>query len=204
MTDLNCYIFNTGTGLGTLFGINNPDADLIHVAHSVSKVNADGFLQIDSDDGNESSYGMEIWMIDKQFAACIKNVGRDCFSGTLADSVFGDAQIGIISISEFDAAFKNHLQNWEYRTANSTDDLDRKYKIDTPNLTTYFDGNSDLHILYSDMTETWDFRCDGYAILVDSSDPDRGIGDDLVGQFIGDSGVIARDVFDKAFAKLKS
>lgn len=66
---------------------------------------------------------------------------------------------------------------------------------------TYRNGNDQLVILYSDMTETWDFRCDGYAILVQSSDYDRGIGDDLVGQFLGDSLVIEKELFDNELRK---
>lgn len=66
---------------------------------------------------------------------------------------------------------------------------------------TYRNGNDELVILYSGHTETWDFRCDGYAILVKTSDEDRGIGDDLVGQFLGDSGVIERELFDRELLK---
>lgn len=68
-------------------------------------------------------------------------------------------------------------------------------------MNSYRNGNDQLVILYSSHTETWDFRCKDYAILVDTTDEDSGIGDDLVGQFLGDSGVIEKELFDREFAK---
>jgi len=127
MTDFNIesYIFNTLTGEGTLFGKDDVVRNPLTTPYSMSEKLSDTRLEIFSDDGNESSYGFDIWEFchGGEFVKLEKSYGRDMFEGNISDSfVEKEPMLLVIGIDEFDAMFKNHIQTWEYRTANPIDD----------------------------------------------------------------------------------
>jgi len=119
MTDLRCYVFDTLTGEGTLFG-KSREADgteYLTEAHSISEVMPGNRLKIFSDDGNQSSFGWDIWkFLPNGFVELAESKGFDCFAGNISDS-YDPAEPGLlrISVDEFDAMYKRHLQTWEVK-----------------------------------------------------------------------------------------
>ena len=127
MTDFNIesYIFDTLTGVGTLFGKDDVVRNPLTTPYSKSEKLSDTQLEIFSDDGNESSYGFDIWefLPTHDLVKLVKSYGRDMFEGNISDSYPNiEPPFLVIGIDEFDAMFKNHIQNWEYRTGNPIDD----------------------------------------------------------------------------------
>jgi len=126
MSDFNIesYIFNTLTGEGTLFGKDDVVRNPLTTPYSMSKKLSDTRLEIYSDDGNESSYGFDVW----EFCGCgeyvklFNSYGRDMFEGQISDYYkwnMADIQsFPILTVSEFDAMYKLHIQDWEEKTAN--------------------------------------------------------------------------------------
>jgi len=121
--DLKCYIFNTLTGEGTMFGKDNVYREPLSTPHSASEILDNGNLKIWSDDGNESSYGFDIFEFTADgFVKLVESRGRDCFDNNISDNYDWDYEnvstFVPISVDEFDAMFKNHIQKFEYFTAN--------------------------------------------------------------------------------------
>jgi len=120
MIDLRCYYFDTLTGEGTLFGksrFDDPGNEYLTEAHSQSQIMPGNRLKIWTDDGNQSSFGFDIWeFLDNGFVKLVESKGFDCFDGNISDS-YDPAEPGllVISVDEFDAMYKRHLQKWEVR-----------------------------------------------------------------------------------------
>lgn len=83
-------------------------------------------LRIDSDDGNQSSYGYDIWTLTDTEATCIESYGRDCFEGNISDWLAIDLDLdwtdnGVevpftIPIEVFRNALEQHKAAWNGRS----------------------------------------------------------------------------------------
>jgi len=118
--DLRSYYFDTLTGEGTLMGKfrdDDPGNEYLTEAHSQSQIMPGNRLKIWTDDGNQSSFGFDIWeFLDNGFVMLVEAKGFDCFDGNISDG-FAEIEPGLlrIPVDEFDSMFKNHVQKWEQK-----------------------------------------------------------------------------------------
>lgn len=82
----------------------------LHVPHSALQVEGDT-VRINSDDGNESSYGSEEWQREGSDMVLKDVYGRDTFEENYADKI--GATVGTkVPVAEFVEGVKNHLEGW--------------------------------------------------------------------------------------------
>lgn len=98
------------------------DADPLSTSISSAKMKGD-VLEIDSDDGNESSYGNEKWHYDgKGNMKLLSSTGRDAFDDNIADQ-YADPKQGYaipkdltVPVAEFAQKFEAHQKRWSATT----------------------------------------------------------------------------------------
>lgn len=105
--------------------------DPIHTPMTVSTWDGDS-LVIESDDGNESSYGSETWFyqIGDGRMYLTDEHGRDTFDGLLSEKIFGENYYPANNIGKsctlrrFRFELAAHLAGWKLATTEYVDQLD--------------------------------------------------------------------------------